>query len=200
VSKVKGSRVILFVVGAVVICILVAWGLKVLEAKGKERGLQAAAVWTKDFHDHRQEYEELLQQWSQVYPLATDCGAKDKGTGLVEHRLFDLADVNTIRLAGDAGDHEVTGFAQAANVLHVPVSTVKQLANSLSSLQKHAMSQSEGERRIWSKFGNTDGLMHVSPACPQYSNYQLWSHTTGKTPFFRLNDLGEGWFYFDQPR
>jgi len=199
-SKLRGKGILAVLIIVVIIFFSGVLGWKALQTQGRKNGLQSAARWTEDFHQHQQVYEALVGQWEQIYPGASECEAgTDASKGLVEYRLFQVNGAS-IRLAGQGSDKEVSGVGDAAKLLNVPVVNVQHVIDLLSSVQKQGMSQSGAQRRIWAKVGDTDGLLHVSITCPQYSNYHLWANTTGRTPFARLQDLGAGWFYYDERR
>jgi hypothetical protein len=172
---------------------------------GSDRGLREArhrviAENSSHFQEHRSGYLAVISAWKALFNPYGICGVPPPGPGLVQFRVFELNDEGTYRVAIQSNDRVFPTDQAAAAALNIPAATIQLLAANLRSLGRGEVYQHDAEIRIPSANGAGNGILFVSPSCPQASQYERESKIGTDAFFVNLISIGNGWYYYSERR
>jgi hypothetical protein len=151
---------------------------------------------TQDFGKNSEHYNALEKEWGQLTGYSPSCVEGQ----LRSQFLYQWLDV----MQDGYYDASATGhpflhtkdLSQIARLFNTSREGLLGYVVKLHAAGKNAIGRSGVEFRIYYQAHGSRGLMHVNPACREYSTLVHQSRNGVMRPITILKELGSGWFYF----
>lgn len=153
------------------------------------------------FLNSRGKYEEILRQWTIMFPAT--CGGVPPAPGFVNFESIAEEDGGTYSLDLNGRLQQHLAGSEVGKKLGVPERPIAAILAAMRSIGSPEVIQSGQVFKIVDRRNDTHGILHIDPACADASQLKKWSEyqwDPSAGPYTRLRDLGGGWYYYAESR
>ncbi|MFN8008244.1 MAG: hypothetical protein U0V70_14715 [Terriglobia bacterium] len=148
------------------------------------------------FIDQQEVYNELVNDFRNIFHSSQPCGLPTPGEGTVTFRRITFTDDGLYSFADAHNSFDRVSAQSAAKMLNATLMELQNLGTQLRKINRSVIFQHDAEIGILAGDNTTYGVLFVPTECPQFETYKDIEYPGLSSSFLQLKKIGKGWFYF----